>query len=384
MDCIPEKIRMCFDFAYDQILKTGWHNCRDLFYEVFRAVMKHNLSLKYGLDEDKITELIDKGLMIEYRDCKEDLIEFAENKIRKADELERKVLAFFLNLKGSKSGGIYTFGDLCGATVIFNRIFDECLLAREHLEIGGDRLVFWDIGDILVKLGIGYWIPYVSSSCHVYMNFVSPTFLFDVLERNREVLPKIERFEERLREVQNEMRGKDWQSELHSIYLSKLEEPKPKMFSLPKAREPRCELDLIYLIGRYWDIIREKTGLEDIVFVDKHWDAEGIYKGKKVRIEIKVDANDFDKDPREIDVLMCWKATSGSNILYQLHFDEFENDERFKPRSKKIWACDYDLPEEVKECLRKLREDTTKSDDLIKDLFKCVGIDVIVLSEILR
>jgi len=47
---------------------------------------------------------------------------------------------------------------------------------------------------------------------------------------------------------------------------------------------------------------KQKTILEDIVFVDKHWDAEGIYKGK-------VDAKDFDKDPNKIDLLICWKAS---------------------------------------------------------------------------
>ncbi|GEM_PF-4037340 len=164
--------------------------------------------------------------------------------------------------------------------------------------------------------------------------------------------------------------------ELHTIYLSKHGDIKPKKFVLPRIREPRCELDLIYLIGRYWDVIRERTGLEEIVFVDKHWDAEGIYRGRKVRIEVKLDAKDFDKDPTKIDLLICWKLTPSGSILKQLPLYG-RND---------LWIHKYNLKENEKDCLRNLlkRGKTNLVEDLIKEIFRCVGIEIIVLSEILK
>ena len=158
---------------------------------------------------------------------------------------------------------------------------------------------------------------------------------------------------------------------------------KLKEYRLPKIREPKCEHDLYFLIGRYWNSIREKIGLEDIVFVDRHWDAEGIYKGKKVRIEVKVDAKDFDKDPTKIDLLICWKITPSGNILGQIYFDELKNAE-YRSNKAKLWALTYNLSEEQKECLKKLRLNQKSGKELIKEIFKCVGIDVIELSEILR
>ena len=267
-------------------------------------------------------------------------------------------------------------------------MFDETLLARNVLEIEPDsELPFWEIGDVVVKAGIGYWIPYVSSSCYIYLNLIIPKFLFEILEHNKHLLPKIENFDERFEKIQERLKNIDIEREIHSIFLSRVKnEMKIKEFKLPKIREPRCESDLYFLIGRYWDIIREKTGLEDIVFVDKHWDAEGIYRGRKVRIEIKVDAKDFDKDPNEIDLLICWKITPSGTIAKQISFEMFEN--MYKTRGKvyrkeKIWVYDYDISEESKECLKRLQFQRM-SKDLVKEIFKCVGIEVIELSEILK
>lgn len=242
---------------------------------------------------------------------------------------------------------------------------------------------------MVVRAEIGYWIPYVSSSCYVYLDLIIPKFLFEILERNRHLLPKIENFDERFKEIQEKLKDADIGKEIHSIFLAKVKdevEMRIKEYKLPKIREPRCENDLYFLIGRYWDVIREKTGLEDIVFVDKHWDAEGVYKGRKVRIEIKVDAEDFDKDPTQIDLLLCWKITPSGSIAKQT-FEMFESEyvRRGKVyKREKIWVYDYDVSKESKECLKRLRSQREISKDLVKEIFRCVGIEVLELSEILK
>ncbi|GEM_PF-5118604 len=197
---IPMEVKMCFDHFWNRLPKTVKRK-EDLAFEVFRAVMSRNLRLKYEFDDDTVAKLIDCGLILDKysKDMIKHLVEIAEDRISKANELERKVLAFFLNLKPEywyDSGEFCTLGTFQRLTVIFDRMFDECLLAEEHLTVGHSNLVFWELGDIMVKLGIGYWIPYISSSYHVYLDFVIPKFLFDVLKRRAEALPKIDGFDE--------------------------------------------------------------------------------------------------------------------------------------------------------------------------------------------
>ncbi len=103
-------------------------------------------------------------------------------------------------------------------------------------------------------------VPYVYGKyCSVEIKFVIPKLFFEILEDNKHLLPEIEDFDEKFEEVQRKLKDTNAKEEIHSIYLAMVK-PKTKIrdFKMPMIREPRCELDLVYLIGRYWDIISKK------------------------------------------------------------------------------------------------------------------------------
>ena len=61
---------------------------------------------------------------------------------------------------------------------------------------------FWEIGDELVKLGLGYWYPYFTTKNQdkkeINVNFIIPSFVFDIINEIRDSLPQIENFQEKL------------------------------------------------------------------------------------------------------------------------------------------------------------------------------------------
>ena len=291
-----------------------------------------------------------------------------------------KVLTFLLNyiesgnveshlFYGEDSIPHYSFGSeyLKTLTLEFNKIFNEKLLAKKEIvnaRIPGNKVVLWEIGNVVVKSGLRYWVPRIYKGGWIDSELVIPKFLFRVLKEYGSPIVRVDNFNERLSEARESLKEPD--REIHRMYLEQ-NQVKLDDYRLPKIREPQCELDLVFLIGRYWKIIKERTGLEDIVFVDKHWDAEGTYKGKKVRIEVKVDAKNFDKDPEKIDVLICWRVSPSMTTLGKI----------FKADGLQAMVMAY-------KCLGGSFESDRITSKLVKACFRCVGVEVIELSELFK
>ena len=89
--------------------------------------------------------------------------------------------------------------DLREWTYLFNLLFDEELKEQRIKVYTGDVIVptvsqqpkykeysFWQFGDELVKMGIGYWAFYMSGKENVYIKFVIPNFIYEAIRRQRE------------------------------------------------------------------------------------------------------------------------------------------------------------------------------------------------------
>lgn len=80
-----------------------------------------------------------------------------------------------------------------------NKMMTPSLTAkREHV------FNFWKIGDDLVKLGLGYWYPYFTTmndsryNKDININFIIPSFAFDILNDFSGNLPEIKNFQDKL------------------------------------------------------------------------------------------------------------------------------------------------------------------------------------------
>ncbi len=63
---------------------------------------------------------------------------------------------------------------------------------------------FWQFGDELVKIGIGYWTFYVSGKGKVSINLIIPNFIYEGIEIYKASLPTIKNFREKIIEIKKE------------------------------------------------------------------------------------------------------------------------------------------------------------------------------------
>lgn len=173
-------------------------------------------------------------------------------RIKDSEEIEKEVLAFilyYLPIKAEESrilalesgaeGFKYIFGfsveaddknnitcyNLSGfgekesfpskSTAIFNRLFNSVISQGQMIgnfskkptyideklrEYGG--LYFWKVGDILVKMGIAYWVPWVTGTAGVNLYLVIPKFLCDIAEECKHLFPEIIDLEGEIKEIE--------------------------------------------------------------------------------------------------------------------------------------------------------------------------------------
>lgn len=113
-------------------------------------------------------------------------------------------------------------------THIFNRLFDEQLREdkqRRRIPAGGTRMLhyypefeessFWELGDELVKLGVGYWIASVYSGEAI--EFVIPGLIYERIEGYRESLPKIKGLADGINEIQKEQEAREKEQEAREV-----------------------------------------------------------------------------------------------------------------------------------------------------------------------
>ncbi len=127
---------------------------------------------------------------------------------------------------GGRPGEISHFAiDTKEWTYLFNKMFDKELkefrfqLKSNYSRSGLFILLpykqyneysFWQFGDELVKLGVGYWIASLSAKGNVSLEFIIPKFLFDAILSYKPQLPKIEGIATKVSNIRVETKGDEW------------------------------------------------------------------------------------------------------------------------------------------------------------------------------
>lgn len=73
-----------------------------------------------------------------------------------------------------------------------------------------DEYSFWQFGDELVKLGVGYWVVGISAKGNVSVDFIVPRFIYDVAQPYQEKLPQIEDFSSKVSQIAGEQVKDEW------------------------------------------------------------------------------------------------------------------------------------------------------------------------------
>lgn len=110
-------------------------------------------------------------------------------------------------------------------TYLFNVVFDQELKeykfkSKSRGSRGGlylilpyeqyDEYSFWQFGDELVKLGIGYWVFWVSGKGNVTIDFIILKFIYDVMQPYKENLPQIEDISGKVYQIAEERVKDEW------------------------------------------------------------------------------------------------------------------------------------------------------------------------------
>ena len=101
------------------------------------------------------------------------------------------------------------------STAIFNRLFDRVISQGQTIRLPSKKLTyidgkfieyeelhFWKVGDILVKMGIAYWVPHITGRANVHLYLVIPKFLYDIAEEYKHLLPEMIDLEDEIKETE--------------------------------------------------------------------------------------------------------------------------------------------------------------------------------------
>ena len=330
-----------FTLAFHQTGSSAYTKYTEMFERIIGKLAEHNLRVKHGLNvkgcREKINVLnrlheecdvhYDDLLILEsilMRDTKDAMRNNIERRIEYFGEIEKEVLGFILlylplkveesrnlALKSGKEGfgfssdfyietddkndiiyyNLYDFDESTDKlTAVFNKLFSRELRRSQTIRIPRmyKEQQFWEIGDILVKTGIAYWVPWITGSANVSLELVIPKFLCDIAERNKHLLPKMMDFEHKLKEIEESViKTVETKEEQPS---SVIEEDIENLFeSNPEILEKGLKL-----------IERQKTtdvGIIDLLCLDKN--------DNYVVIELKK-AKTSDKVVGQIQRYMTW------------------------------------------------------------------------------
>ena len=73
-----------------------------------------------------------------------------------------------------------------------------------------DKYSFWQFGDELVKLGVGYWVSLLSAKGNISLEFIIPKFVYDAIQPHKEQLPKIEGIATIASSIEAEKQKDEW------------------------------------------------------------------------------------------------------------------------------------------------------------------------------
>ncbi|RJS84186.1 DUF1016 family protein [Methanophagales archaeon] len=160
----------------------------------------------------------------------QDSIKEAEDRRKEYPDYEDKYgfLSDFYVRVDKETGSIAYFEiDTKEWTPLFNLLFDEELKEQRFkvkLYRRGAGLIifpqeqheeysFWQFGDELVKVGIGYWTFSISAKGNVRIEFIIPNFIYEAIKDHKNKLPIIEDFEEKINEIKKEKEAKKLEKE---------------------------------------------------------------------------------------------------------------------------------------------------------------------------
>jgi hypothetical protein len=223
----------------------------------YNIQIKHNLKVKEAKEKlDVLIDLFDisnflprdsttyyddkiifKGILIS--NSREIMKETIDKQLQNANEKEKKVLSFLLNYiplkleeaqkagQSSDSDSKYAFlpdfhvrddeksGEILYYeihpkewTYKFNEVFNEKLGSSKVFRLRDKsnmsffvlrrtplyhEELLWEFGDVLVKLGIGYWTHYISAKGNLSIEFTIPEFLYEHARKYKNSLQEIDR-----------------------------------------------------------------------------------------------------------------------------------------------------------------------------------------------
>lgn len=100
-------------------------------------------------------------------------------------------------------------------TLTFNILFDKKLRRSKEILVPKkspfgriqQELYPYEIGDIAVKSGMAFWCPWVTNAGNVHLHFIIPKFLYAIVKQNKETLPKIEDFKNKVEVIREQLEG---------------------------------------------------------------------------------------------------------------------------------------------------------------------------------
>lgn len=211
------------------------------FKKWFNKICIRNLQKKYNLKKEEIgkkmevfvyflrklekkkIDFLEKQLRkVLINKSSEVLIRNVRDKIQNLSDLDKKVLSFVLHyipigFRVYEKDFIISEERLEKWTYFFNRLFDEELKGEEikvnlenrYGEKQCEERTFWQIGDELVKMGIGFRTLWVSESGDDYIEFVIPNFIYEAIKDYKNKLLIIENFEEKINKIKKEIEIKE-------------------------------------------------------------------------------------------------------------------------------------------------------------------------------
>lgn len=228
---IKEKMRIFVDFLNsmpDFLSKETFYEDDKLVREIL--INKTSKILVQNI-KNKIQDLSDLDKMIllfvlNYIPIRvqDSLIE-AENRRQENPYYEDKygfLLNFHIRTNRETGDIVYFEIDPKDWTYIFNLLFDEELKeqrfkAKSYRRSAGlilfpqeqhEEYSFWQFGDELVKIGVGYWTFSLSAKGNVSINFIIPNFIYEDIKIYKEHLPTVENFVEKINEIKKEKETK--------------------------------------------------------------------------------------------------------------------------------------------------------------------------------
>lgn len=209
---VKEKMRILIDFlnSLPDFLSKETFDEDDKFLREVLTDKSSNLLVQNIKNELQNLSELDKKILsfvLNYIPVKiQDSMKEAEKRKQEYPGYEDKyaILFDFCIKTDRETGDVAHFeiGDLKKWTDFFNRVFNEDL-KEEKLIVKQDKVWFfpqppleynfWQLGDEMAKIGIGYWTFYISGRGNVQVNFTIPNFIYESVNGLKESLPIIDR-----------------------------------------------------------------------------------------------------------------------------------------------------------------------------------------------